>query len=104
MKLNSYAKMVDQALELPAKNLPSELFACNFKSVHCKIWTMMMIICILLQELNQDCEICATDDDYSYTMFACPHMNPKISITTPSSGVYTKNSEFPQLRMQNFYN
>jgi hypothetical protein len=42
MKLNSYAKMVDQALELHAKNLSLELFACNFKDVHCKIWTMLL--------------------------------------------------------------
>jgi hypothetical protein len=64
---------------------------------------MMMMIYILLQELNQDREICATDDYFSYTIFACPHMNPKTSITTPSSGVYYKilnfhNRERLQLR------
>jgi hypothetical protein len=42
MKLNSYAKMVDQALELHANNPSSELFACNFKNLHCKIWTMLL--------------------------------------------------------------
>jgi hypothetical protein len=42
MKLNSYAKIVDQALELHAKNPSSELFACNFKNVHCKIWTVLL--------------------------------------------------------------